>query len=43
VGERDIVFTENRPNRPWDPTRRLFHAYRGSSPGVKHPGREADH
>ena len=36
-------FSSKRPDGLWDPPSLIFNVYWGSSPGVKRPGREADH
>jgi hypothetical protein len=32
-----------RPDRPWGPTSLLYNGYRVFAPGIKRPGRGADH
>jgi len=32
-----------RPDRPWGPPSHLYNAYRVSFPGVRRPGRGANH
>jgi hypothetical protein len=41
-GER-LFSTPQRPDLLWGPPSLLSNGYRGSSPGIKRPGREADH
>jgi hypothetical protein len=42
VGSR-IFSSANRPVRLWGPPNLLSNGYRGFSPGIKRPGRIADH
>jgi hypothetical protein len=43
VGIWEFSFSPPRPDRLWDPLNLLSSGYRGSFPGVKRSGREADH
>jgi hypothetical protein len=38
-----IFSSPRRPDRIWGPPNLVSNGYRGMSPGVKRPGREADH